>query len=147
VVAAGVSFWACVAMAGMVTLLGASAGLSLVAVVFAAGVWAWWRRGQGFGGGESAETVKNRKTESPPAPRESSGLLTDLTTDELCIAWRRSYVRLLRASGESARAQVVQSRRCLLDELERRDPPGFIRWLDSGALAGSDPSRYLAAGG
>jgi len=34
-------------------------------------------------------------------------------------------------------------RELLIDEIERRDRDGFARWLDTGARAGSDPSRYL----
>jgi hypothetical protein len=33
--------------------------------------------------------------------------------------------------------------RIYLDELERRDPAGVARWLDSGARAGGNPSKFL----
>jgi hypothetical protein len=71
----------------------------------------------------------------------------DLATDELCVAWRRSYLELLRAVDEPTRQRVVLQRQEYLDELERRDSLGFARWLDSGARAGSDPRRFLTSGG
>jgi hypothetical protein len=71
----------------------------------------------------------------------------DLATDELCVAWRRSYLELLRAVDEPTRQRVVVQRQEYLDELERRDSLGFARWLDSGARAGSDPRRFLTSGG
>jgi hypothetical protein len=67
-----------------------------------------------------------------------------LSTSELCLTWRRSYLALLDATSSPARCNIVRIRGCLLDELERRDPAGFTRWLDTGARAGSDPSRYLS---
>jgi hypothetical protein len=39
--------------------------------------------------------------------------------------------------------RVGEQRRAYLDEMARRDPEGFHRWLDSGARAAGDPSRYL----
>jgi hypothetical protein len=70
-----------------------------------------------------------------------------LSTAELCLAWRRSYVELQTADGEAARHGVVQRREEYLDELEARNRDGFARWLASGARASGDPQRYLAAGG
>ena len=78
--------------------------------------------------------------EQPPPPTPEA-----LSTPELCLAWRRSYLALLDVTSSPARCKIVRLRQCLLDELERRDPDGFTRWLDTGARAGSDPGRYLSA--
>ncbi|WP_326954375.1 hypothetical protein [Amycolatopsis sp. NBC_01286] len=134
-----------VAIGGLVAVAGGTAAASLLVV--AATAWAVWR-------------FRPRPAPSaPPAapvvveePSEASGGpgvtgVTDLSTAELCLAWRRSYGELLRAPDEPARRRVVRSRRAYLDELERRDREGFARWLGSGARAGGDPQRYLAAGG
>jgi hypothetical protein len=67
-----------------------------------------------------------------------------LSTPELCLAWRRSYLALLDVTSYPARCDIVRMREWLLDELERRDRDGFTRWLDTGARAGSDPGRYLS---
>lgn len=66
-----------------------------------------------------------------------------LSTSGLCLAWQRSYFALLDAPPGPARDELVRVRGCLLDELERRDHAGFTRWLEAGARAGSDPTRYL----
>jgi hypothetical protein len=66
-----------------------------------------------------------------------------LSTPELCLAWRRSYLALLDTPPGPARDELVRVRGSLLDELERRDHAGFTRWLEAGARAGSDPTRYL----
>jgi hypothetical protein len=38
---------------------------------------------------------------------------------------------------------LARTRERYLDEIERRDPRGFARWLSSGARAGSDPATFL----
>jgi hypothetical protein len=76
----------------------------------------------------------------PPPPLTFEAL----STPELCLAWRRSYLALLDVTSYPARCDIVRMRECLLDELERRDRDGFTRWLDTGARAGSDPGRYLS---
>jgi hypothetical protein len=59
------------------------------------------------------------------------------------LAWRRSYVTLLNVPAGPGRCEIVCIRERLLDEIEQRDRDGFTRWLEAGARAGSDPSRYL----
>jgi hypothetical protein len=67
----------------------------------------------------------------------------DLSIPELCLAWRRTYLALLEVSADTPRDDIVALRERLLDEIERRDPAGFTRWLETGARAGSDPGRFL----
>ncbi|MFI5615521.1 hypothetical protein [Amycolatopsis sp. NPDC051903] len=69
--------------------------------------------------------------------------VSSLSLDELCLAWRRSFVQLQHARDERIRHLVVSARQDYLDELERRDRHGFAKWLDSGARAASDPSRFV----
>lgn len=66
---------------------------------------------------------------------------------ELCRAWRASFVLLERAPTAQARFRWVQTRACYLDELERRGGEAFRAWLESGARAAGDPSRFLDAPG
>ena len=68
---------------------------------------------------------------------------TGLSIDELCRAWRVSYLVLQNARAPEAAEQAVQLRCRDLDELSRRHPEGFRRWLDDGARAAGDPSRYV----
>lgn len=66
-----------------------------------------------------------------------------LSTAELCRAWRVSYLKLQNARVPEALEDAAELRRRYLDELARRQPEGFRRWLGDGARAASDPSRYI----
>lgn len=69
-----------------------------------------------------------------------------LNNQELCQAWRISYTALQRIqlTGDiTQQARLVAVRQAYLDELERRDPSGFARWLSAGARPASDPGRYV----
>jgi len=133
-------FVLCVACVGAVTALGA-ASLLLAMVLVGVGAWSWHQRRPS----PAPRPVPVR--EEPPAPPEVTAIrIDDLTTKALCTTWRRSYVLLQRASDSSSRNKIVQLRRRLLDELECRNRQGFTKWMESGARAGSDPTRYLDAG-
>ena len=67
-----------------------------------------------------------------------------LTVPELGQEWLRSSAALARTSGASARQELVRRRQEALDELERRDPDGFARWLAGGATVDSDPAEYVS---
>ena len=69
--------------------------------------------------------------------------LDQMSTSELCGAWRRSYWALLDEPDGKGRCTIVHMRQTLLDELERRDANGFGRRLNAGTRAGSDPGRCL----
>jgi hypothetical protein len=84
-----------------------------------------------------AEPSVRPQPTAPPMPDCAS-----LDNDELCRTWRHSFVVLDKAEpGE--RLPIVQLRQACLDELQRRDPSGFARWIGAGARAASDPGRYL----
>jgi hypothetical protein len=74
-----------------------------------------------------------------PGPTQA-GRLTD---EELCLAWRRSFLGLERARTTIALQDVVRLRQAYLDELARRHPTGMQAWFDSGARAAGGPDRYL----
>jgi hypothetical protein len=69
--------------------------------------------------------------------------LSSVSTRELVQTWRHSYLTLVSTSDLATRSSVVRYRQLYLDELERRDPRGVQAWLESGARAAGDPSRYL----
>ena len=70
---------------------------------------------------------------------------TDSVTDEdLCLAWRSSFVALSRAEAAESRLRAVQIRGVILDELDRRNDEGLRSWFESGARAASDPHRHLS---
>ena len=71
-------------------------------------------------------------------------VIPDVMTDEdLCQAWRSSYVALGHTTTVSSRLRVVQMRALYLDELERRAGPALEAWFRSGARAAGDPTRSL----
>jgi len=125
----------CAVIAGLVSLLGAASGSVILFLALAALPWAWreLRRRDGVSAPRS----------TPDRPTQVPVVVADVPTAELCLAWRRSYLALLDLPPGPARDCVVRLRRELLDELELRDRAGFDRWIDAGARAGSDPSRYL----
>jgi len=88
---------------------------------------------------KSARDSEHRLPSTGVAP----DALDALSTPQLCLAWRSSYLRLHRATSGPATAHIVLVRQRMLDELERRDRAGFERWLSTGARAASDLSRYI----
>ncbi|HET9875603.1 MAG TPA: hypothetical protein VFQ37_07520 [Mycobacterium sp.] len=94
-----------------------------------------------------AETSPARPGPAPrPFPESESRRRIEarlLTDPDLCRAWRASYSALQRTSSAAQRLRVVGLRAELLDELEHRNPDGFLVWMASGARAAADPTRYL----
>lgn len=144
----------CFALTGLGTVLGWRVTL-VAALLFAATAprvvnWAVTR---GRGGGvppaaqPAAPDVPPQATSSPAEPAPSCLPAVDgLTVPELCFAWRISFTalqRIQRSRDMTSQAQLVAVRQRYLDELERRDPSGFQRWLYAGARPASDPSRYV----
>lgn len=138
-------------IAGLVALLGAAAALVAPLLLGVAGVWVWRHRPAtpptGSPDDLSSTTASHPDpTISPPAPRLPIVAIAAMSTTELCTKWRRSYWLLRELPSSSpARPAVVEIRGLLLTELERRDPDGFSRWLDTDPRAGSDPRQYLIA--
>jgi hypothetical protein len=87
----------------------------------------------------------------PPARREQvlaepARLLPpvdQLSTRALGREWLRTTAALASRLEPHARASIVRRREDALDELERRDPLGFARWLAAGPVPGSDPADWL----
>lgn len=132
-------------LTGLVILLGSASGFVILTFLVVAPVmWLLLRLGDSQCGAGDTRAVGS---DEPPVAAAQLLLIApgELSTLELCLAWRRSYVVLLDVPAGPCRGDLVRIREYLLDELERRDSDGFTRWLDAGARAGSDPSRYLAA--
>jgi hypothetical protein len=66
-----------------------------------------------------------------------------LTTRALGREWLRTTAALAGRLEPVVRASLVRRRQDALDELERRDPDGFARWLAAGPVPGSDPADWL----
>jgi len=86
-------------------------------------------------------------TDSPhPLPSGDSRMLPvgALSTRALGEEWLRTTAALSGRLSQAARASLVGRREEVLDELERRDPDGFARWLFAGAA--SDPADFVRGG-
>ncbi len=83
-----------------------------------------------------------------PSPELASLLppVADLPTAALGQEWLRTNAILAGRLGAAARASLVARREEALDELERRDPAGFARWLAAGPTLSSDPAGYVSGG-
>lgn len=144
-VAGGSTIAGWLVLTGVVTLLGQASGSVLLLFGMAAPVvWFWHRLGMSVRGAEAGAAARPGEP-ATIAAQQPPVIAGELSMQELCLAWRRSYVALLDLPPGPARCEIVRIRECLLDELERRDPDGFTRWLGTGARAGSDPGRYLAS--
>ncbi|MEU5261963.1 hypothetical protein [Amycolatopsis sp. NPDC021455] len=130
VVTAVAAFLAGVAGAEILVWSGFVVGSGVLAVLAAVG---WWAGRRGLGRGSRDGQAVSVRTTVPGA-----------ATDELCLVWRRSDEELRRTPDDDPeRGKLVAVRQLLLDELERRDPAGFRRWLDDGAMTGADPLPFL----
>lgn len=67
-----------------------------------------------------------------------------LPVEALGREWVLSTSVLASVTDVGTRQSIVRRRQELLDELERRDPAGFGRWLAEGR-PGSDPAPFLQA--
>ena len=68
---------------------------------------------------------------------------SELSDQDLCLAWRASFSALKRSSSPGRRVRIVAERQAYLDELERRSRRGIAVWLASGARAAGDPSPFV----
>ncbi|MGW4490329.1 hypothetical protein ACWEOE_41800 [Amycolatopsis sp. NPDC004368] len=129
--------------ATIAVIAGPGPAFTMTAVLLFAGAWSGWRTvfGAPQRGSRSRQTTSASHTGAPrPMP------VSALSLDELCLAWRRSFVQLQHAGDERGRPIVVSAWQAYLDELERRNRHGFAKWLDSGARAAGDPSRFVRPG-
>lgn len=130
-------------LAGLITLLGVAA-VPVLMLILPVCMWyklprRWWRRSN-----IDDERTDDSGTACDSSPREAEPAVVErLSTFQLCHEWRNSYRMLLAADDPRAWRRVIVARGAYLDELERRDPEGFSRWLAAGACAGSDPHRFL----
>ncbi len=123
-----------VVLSGTAVLGGAV--LTLLVVGTAAGAWTvnWLVRSR------PAAVAPSRQPASPLPP------VSSLSTGDLGREWVRTTTALAGPLDAGTREAIVVRRQQTLDELERRDPDGFARWLSGLPLAGSDPSGDLKHG-
>jgi len=69
--------------------------------------------------------------------------VSTLTTSALGQEWVRTSAMLGRPLAADALAATIRRREETIDELERRDPLGFRRWLAAGSWTDNDPAGYV----
>jgi hypothetical protein len=69
-----------------------------------------------------------------------------LTTRALGDEWVATTAALAGRLDQAVRQSLVARREETLDELERRDPDGFARWLAAGPSRGNDPAAFVRGG-
>jgi hypothetical protein len=154
--AAAVAGFALLATVGTFATLGAAAGpiFLVLLAVSGAGLWrhrAAWRAyvtaltDVATPPQQAAAATSERLAVPPQRPAVAPQIAVPgvATIAALCLAWRRSHWLLQSLREGPARAELVLTRGRLLDELERRDPVGFQRWLHGGAPASTDPLPCL----
>lgn len=77
------------------------------------------------------------------APTVGTAGLAALPTPALGREWLRTTEALRGRLSPAERQALVRRRAETLDELERRDPAGFARWLAGGPAPGTDPADYV----
>ena len=79
---------------------------------------------------------------APTAPDEVAALATGDLGDE----WLQTTAALAGRLDPVTRQSLVDRREAVLDELERRDPDGFARWLAAAPTRGSNPADFVRGG-
>lgn len=75
-----------------------------------------------------------------------AGPVAALSTEALGREWLRTSAALQGGLATAARRSIVERREATLDELERRDPAGFARWMSTRPGLGSDPAAFVRGG-
>ncbi|HYH32708.1 MAG TPA: hypothetical protein VD903_20230 [Pseudonocardia sp.] len=131
---------------GMVVLLGGALAATLCGVALVPVAYRVLRRRRTAAEPQPEPAPATEATHHrPPSPTLLPADPATATVPELCRAWRISYLVLENTRDAARLAEVAAARRAYLDELDRRDPHGFRRWLDDGARAAGDPARYIRA--
>ena len=108
-----------------------------------------WARGRGprddAGGRASGDRRTDESVLSADQALEDEQLIArlqcPLSIEELCGVWRETTATLASGAGVRDRQAVAEVRRICLDEFERRNPEGFLQWIEAGAP--SNPGVYL----
>ena len=153
--AAGCTAGAVLVVAGVSTVAGGMVAALAVVAALAGFLVVRLGRGSHAGGTESlpvGEVLRLPVTGQPGrerTPDRNARLLapvTTLSTRALGDEWLRTTAALAGRLTPAVRAVLVSRREEVLDELERRDPDGFARWLAAGPAGSSDPAGFVRGG-
>jgi hypothetical protein len=135
-------------VSGTAALLGPPVTVGLIAVT----VLAWLLR-SGRRSDAADRAARRAEKSKQDAVRLSlvvdptdTGPVSGLSTSALGREWLRTTAALAGGLDVAARRSIVERRGATLDELERRDPVGFSRWLALGPEPDSDPAVFVRGG-
>ncbi|MGY1747473.1 hypothetical protein [Blastococcus sp. SYSU D00695] len=142
-------------LAGVAAIAGALVTTIVGGVAGVTGLAVWLLRTTPARRGQPASSSLAVRPAVGPAPRPTvvtgnhvagppvgEGLQV-LPIEALAREWVATSAALDAVLDPRSRAAVVRRRGAVLDELERRDPAGFARWLAAGPTSATDPARYL----
>ncbi|HEY0400589.1 MAG TPA: hypothetical protein VGD09_01120 [Blastococcus sp.] len=149
--AAAATVTAIVLVAGVVVLAGGAVALlaSGLAIVTGGAVWLRKARRARNAGARASDPTPSRKAGDPAQafPAAWASLwhppVSLLPTSDLGSEWLRTTSALATPVEPAWRQEIIRRRQETLDELERRDPAGFARWLAAGAATDSDPATFV----
>ena len=127
-------------LSGTAVLGGAVLTLLVAGVAAGTATVVWLVRGSRTAAVRPAVATRSPQLPFPLPP------VTSLSTGDLGREWVRTTTALGGPLDARTREAIVIRRQQTLDELERRDPDGFARWISGLPLAGSDPSGDLRHG-
>jgi hypothetical protein len=153
--AAAVSVGLLLVISGTSVLVGGAGTAILLAALVLGCLAYWWRR-----------SARQNKVVAPGRPADAVQLVvvqdsgdqgnrgetrifppvTALSTAALGREWLRTSAALGGRLDPAMRRSIVARRVETLDELERRDPDGFGRWIALGPEPASDPAEYVRRG-
>ena len=145
---AGATAAVIVLVTGLVVLAGGAAALVIVGLAAVTGGVRWalttWqpRRARARGSDSALGAGPAPAPAATPAPAWQPPVSL-LPTSDLGGEWLRTTWALARQVAPCERQAIVRRRQETLDELERRDPDGFARWMAAGPAAGSDPAAFV----
>jgi hypothetical protein len=140
-----------VLVTGVVVLAGGSvaAVFSGLALATAGGWWLLKIRRPGRAGPTASGLAPSANACNPKPVLAATGVspwrppVSLLGTSDLGSEWLQTTWALASPVASATRQQIIERRQETLDELERRDPAGFARWLAAGAATGSDPATFV----
>jgi hypothetical protein len=143
-------------LSGASVLAGGAAAAILAggAAVLAIGLWI--ARTPKEGAAKPPAPTSSGNVAAPVAPLRPAALrqppaigpsavrpVTELSTEELGREWLAGTAALAGQLEAATRTALVRRRQDALDELERRDPDGFLRWLTTGPVLDRDPAPFV----
>ncbi|WP_147252414.1 hypothetical protein [Blastococcus sp. TF02A-30] len=141
--AAGWTVGSLLVLAGVAAVAGGAVTVLLAATVGGAVLVRRLRRAHRIGPGLAAVPPAGAAPRAVPTPTLLRPPVRSLGTADLGQEWVRTTALLAGRLEPAWRRAVVGRRGEVLDELERRDPTGFARWLADGPVPGSDPAAYV----